>query len=140
MPWRQALSLRVRWLAATLAALAVALVLAGVFLHSLFQDHVLRQFQSTLTQQLDQLTARLEFDAGWTDMAQSLMAIRKTVTAGGRQYTYTAGRNDNTGHADLAWALFHALHNEPLVGQTTANTGRMFKVFCRMSWAKKYGN
>ena len=63
MPWRRALSLRVRWLAATLAALAVALVLAGVFLHSLFQDHVLRQFQSTLTQQLDQLTARLEFDA-----------------------------------------------------------------------------
>jgi len=68
---------------------------------------------------------RLEFDAGWTDMAQSLMAIRKTVTAGGREYTYTAGRNDNTGHADLAWALFHALHNEPLEGQTAANTGRM---------------
>lgn len=66
---------------------------------------------------------RLEFDAGWTDMAQSLMAIRKTVTPGGRQFTYTAGRNDNTGHADLAWALFHALHNEPLEGQTAANTG-----------------
>lgn len=68
---------------------------------------------------------RLEFDAGWTDMAQSLMTIRKTITAGGRQFTYTAGRNDNTGHADLAWALFHALHNEPQEGQTTANTGRM---------------
>lgn len=66
---------------------------------------------------------RLEFDAGWTDMAQSLMAIRKTVTPGGRQFTYSAGRNDNTGHADLAWALFHALHNEPLEGQTAANTG-----------------
>ena len=25
---------------------------------------------------------RLEFDAGWTDLAQSLMAIRKTVTPG----------------------------------------------------------
>ncbi|HFF2164769.1 terminase ATPase subunit family protein [Pseudomonas aeruginosa] len=68
---------------------------------------------------------RLEFDAGWTDVAQSLMAIRKTVTPGGRQFTYTAGRNDITGHADLAWALFHALHNEPLEGQTTANTGIM---------------
>ncbi|HBP5097049.1 TPA: terminase ATPase subunit family protein [Pseudomonas aeruginosa] len=68
---------------------------------------------------------RLEFDAGWTDVAQSLMAIRKTVTPGGRQFTYTAGRNDNTGHADLAWALFHALHNEPLEGQTTANTSIM---------------
>ncbi|MEF0297897.1 terminase, partial [Pseudomonas aeruginosa] len=68
---------------------------------------------------------RLEFDAGWTDLAQALMAIRKTITAGGRQFTYTAGRNDNTGHADLAWALFHALQNEPLEGQTPANTGRM---------------
>ncbi|WP_367863188.1 terminase ATPase subunit family protein [Pseudomonas guariconensis] len=68
---------------------------------------------------------RLEFDAGWTDVAQSLMAIRKTITPGGRQFTYTAGRNDSTGHADLAWALFHALHNEPLEGQTPANTGIM---------------
>jgi len=68
---------------------------------------------------------RLQFDAGWTDLAASLMAIRKTVTASGRAFTYTAGRSDETGHADLAWALFHALHNEPLEGQTAANTGRM---------------
>lgn len=68
---------------------------------------------------------RLEFDAGWTDLASSLMAIRKTVTPGGRQFTYTAGRNEHTGHADLAWALFHALHNEPLEGQTAQNTGIM---------------
>jgi signal transduction histidine kinase len=60
--WHKALSLRVRWLTATLAAMSVALLLAGVFLHSLFQNHVLRQFEITLTQQLDQLTARLEFD------------------------------------------------------------------------------
>ncbi|MNT68643.1 hypothetical protein D3C72_2068930 [compost metagenome] len=53
------------------------------------------------------------------------MAIRKTITASGRQYTYTAGRNDETGHADLAWALFHALQNEPLEGQTAVNTGFM---------------
>ncbi|MFC3549467.1 terminase ATPase subunit family protein [Lysobacter cavernae] len=66
---------------------------------------------------------RFEFDAGWTDVAQSLMAIRKTMTASGRQMTYTAGRTDDTGHADLAWALFHALHNEPLEGQTGRNTG-----------------
>lgn len=64
---------------------------------------------------------RLEFDAGWTDVAQSLMAIRKTTTAGGRQFTYTAGRNDETGHADLAWALMHAIHNEPLEGMTSQN-------------------
>ncbi|MCO8162003.1 terminase ATPase subunit family protein [Pseudomonas sp. 21LCFQ010] len=68
---------------------------------------------------------RLEFDAGWQDMASSLMAIRKTTTAAGRQLTYTAGRNDDTGHADLAWALMHALHNEPLEGQTVRNTSIM---------------
>lgn len=56
-------SLRFRLLAATLAALAVALVLAGLLLSSLFRDHVMRQFSQSLTTQLDQITARLEFDA-----------------------------------------------------------------------------
>ena len=70
-------------------------------------------------------SGRLEFDAGWTDMASSLMAIRKTMTASGRQFTYTAGRTDETGHADLAWALMHALHNEPLEGRTAQNSSFM---------------
>ena len=56
-------SLRFRLLAATLAALGVALVLAGLLLSSLFRDHVMRQFSQALTAQLDQITARLEFDA-----------------------------------------------------------------------------
>lgn len=56
-------SLRFRLLAATPAALAVALVLAGLLLSSLFRDHVMRQFRQSLTAQLDQVTARLEFDA-----------------------------------------------------------------------------
>ncbi len=68
---------------------------------------------------------RLEFDAGWTDLMASLMAIRKTMTPGGRQMTYVAGRDAKTGHADLAWALMHALHNEPLEGRTAANSGFM---------------
>lgn len=57
-------SLRVRLLLGTLVALALALALAGVVLGGLFRDHVMRQFETTLTQQLDQLTARLAFDAG----------------------------------------------------------------------------
>ena len=56
-------SLRVRLLLGTLVALALALLLAGVVLGGLFRDHVTRQFETTLTQQLDQLTARLVFDA-----------------------------------------------------------------------------
>lgn len=67
---------------------------------------------------------RLEFDAGWTDLAQSFMAIRRELTASGRQFTYSAGRNNQTGHADLAWATMHALHNEPLDGPVDHGTGR----------------
>jgi len=61
--WHRAASLRFRLLAATLVALALALLLAGVLLSGLFRDHVMRQFETALTQQLDQLTARLELDA-----------------------------------------------------------------------------
>jgi signal transduction histidine kinase len=60
--WRPS-SLRFRLLAATLAALGVALVLAGLLLAGLFREHVIRQFESALTEQLDQLTALLEVDA-----------------------------------------------------------------------------
>lgn len=69
--------------------------------------------------------ARLQFDAGWTDLAQAFMAIKKTLTASGRQVTYTAGHSAETGHADLAWALLHALGNEPLEGATSSNTSFM---------------
>lgn len=60
--WRWARSLRFRLLAATLVATLAALLLAGIFLAGQFRDHVLRQFAAGLTTQLDQLTARLEFD------------------------------------------------------------------------------
>lgn len=60
---------------------------------------------------------RLEFDAGATDLAHSLMSIKKTLTPSQKQVTYTATRSEETGHADLAWALMHALANEPLEGQ-----------------------
>ncbi len=56
-------SLRRRLLAATLGAGGVALLLAGVLLAGLFRDHVASQFAATLVAQLDQVTARLEFDA-----------------------------------------------------------------------------
>lgn len=64
---------------------------------------------------------RLEFDASWVDFAHSFLAIKKTLTASGTSVTYGAGRNAETGHADLAWACMHALANEPLEGQTAQN-------------------
>ena len=57
---------------------------------------------------------RLEFDAGSTEIAHSLMAIKKTLTASQRQMTFEASRAENIGHADLAFAVLHALFNEPL--------------------------
>ena len=63
-------------------------------------------------------SGRLEFDAGWTDLAHALISIRKTMTDSGRHATYKSGRNDDTGHADLAWALLHALAHEPIEGRS----------------------
>ena len=57
---------------------------------------------------------RLEFDAGWTDVAQSFMAVRRTVTESGRQVTFRSDRSEETSHSDLAWATMHALAHEPL--------------------------
>ena len=62
---------------------------------------------------------RLQFDASWTDLAASFMAIKQTMTASGRQATFTAVRNEETGHADLAWACLHAIDREPLAGAGT---------------------
>ena len=56
-------SLRRRLLAATTVVLALALLAAGWGLSALFRDHAMQQFQAGLQGQLDQLTARLEFDS-----------------------------------------------------------------------------
>lgn len=66
---------------------------------------------------------RLQFDAGWNDVARAFISIRKTMTASGRQSTFEASRSEEVGHADLAWATMHALANEPLEGATGGNTG-----------------
>ncbi len=57
---------------------------------------------------------RLEFDAGAIDIVNSFMAIRAELTPSQRQITYRVSRAGDTGHADLAWAIMHALYNEPL--------------------------
>jgi uncharacterized protein YjcR len=68
---------------------------------------------------------RIEFDAGWTDLAMALMSIHPQLTKGQRQLTFVARRSAETGHADLAWALLHALFFEPLDG---ADSGRRSSV------------
>ncbi|WP_396269436.1 ATP-binding protein [Ideonella sp.] len=56
-------SLQWRLLLVTLAGIALALALTGLTLYQLFSAHVQRQFQADLAVQLEQLTARLEFNA-----------------------------------------------------------------------------
>lgn len=57
---------------------------------------------------------RIEFDAGWTDVMSAFMAIRPALTGSQRGVTYIARRNGKVGHADIAWAILHALSNEPM--------------------------
>lgn len=56
---------------------------------------------------------RIEWDAGWTEIAAAFLTIKRGTTGSG-QITFSASRTDATGHADIAWAVMHALHNEPL--------------------------
>lgn len=56
---------------------------------------------------------RIEWDAGWTEIAQAFLSIKRGTTASG-QITYSASRTEATGHADVAWAIMHALAHEPL--------------------------
>ncbi|QNM96379.1 terminase ATPase subunit family protein [Chitinimonas koreensis] len=64
---------------------------------------------------------RFEFDAGATDVAAAFMAIHKTTTASGRHATFEASRSEEVSHADVAWAVMHAMANEPLEGSTPTN-------------------
>ncbi|WP_416261808.1 terminase large subunit domain-containing protein [Gibbsiella quercinecans] len=70
-------------------------------------------------------SGRLEFDAGCLDIAQAFMSIRKQMTATGRRSTYVTSRAEGVNHGDVAWAVMHALFNEPLEGATGSNTGFM---------------
>lgn len=71
---------------------------------------------------------QFEFDAGSSDVALAFMSIKKTATASGRQMTFQAGRSKETGHADVAWAVMHALDKLEFTDfdQATGGTGGGF--------------
>ncbi len=73
---------------------------------------------------------RIEFDAGWSDLMQALMAIRPALTGSKKGVTYIAKRNGEIGHADVAWALLNALSNEPLdAGSASEGGGGTIRFF-----------
>ncbi len=52
----------------------------------------------------------LEIDNVYLDeVLPAMLAIQRNSTRGGSEMTYTARRSEETGHADVAWALLHAI-------------------------------
>ncbi|MEG2042736.1 MAG: hypothetical protein RR068_16705, partial [Hafnia sp.] len=48
------------------------------------------------------------------DISPSFMAIRRTATKSGGAMTFVAERSESTGHADVFFAISHAVINEPI--------------------------
>ncbi|WP_447885176.1 terminase large subunit domain-containing protein [Serratia fonticola] len=57
---------------------------------------------------------RIEWDAEQKEIPASFLAIRRTSTKKGNSMTFVADRTLETGHADVAFAIAHAVDNEPL--------------------------
>ncbi|MGJ0489616.1 terminase large subunit domain-containing protein [Methylobacter sp.] len=56
---------------------------------------------------------KFEYEAGNKNITQAFMMITKTTTGSG-VITYSAGRTNATGHADIAWSIMHALAYESI--------------------------
>jgi uncharacterized protein YjcR len=57
---------------------------------------------------------RIEWDASHKDIAMSCLSIRRTSTDSGGAITFKASRDNTIGHADVFFAISHAVINEPL--------------------------
>jgi uncharacterized protein YjcR len=61
---------------------------------------------------------RLKMDAKEREVVSAFMAIKKVLTPSGQYVTFRAGRSEDTSHADIAWAIMHALSGEPMEAET----------------------
>jgi len=73
----------------------------------------------------------LNWDAGGSDLAMAFLTIKRISTPSGNAMTFKAERTAETGHADQAWAVMHALHAEGLtpVDSETPTTAQSFVEF-----------
>ena len=67
-------------------------------------------------------TKRMEIPEDWHDLIKSLLQLYIATSDGGN-LSYRARRNEETGHADLAFALLNVLHFEKM-NYTTRRRGR----------------
>lgn len=65
---------------------------------------------------------RIEYDGAWIDVQSSFLSIKRALTRSGAAITFKASRSEDSGHADLAWAIMHILINEPLDGKARPKT------------------
>jgi hypothetical protein len=59
---------------------------------------------------------RIRWSADHVDIPMAFMAIRRQATGSG--ISYVAARDSKIGHADVAWAIMHALQVEDLTADT----------------------
>lgn len=58
---------------------------------------------------------RIQWPIEFSDIPAGFMQIKRSVTEGTSQITYTASRSKDTGHADSAFAVMHALTQEDFI-------------------------
>ena len=68
---------------------------------------------------------RLEFDSGWTDLAQAFMSIRRAVTAGGKMPTFEASRLMRSARRHCLGNHASPVTRTALAGATGTNTSMM---------------
>lgn len=59
-------------------------------------------------------TDRIEWSENQKEIATAFLQVKKTTTASGNAMTFVADRNNESGHADIFFAIAHAMDNEPL--------------------------
>lgn len=89
------------------------------------------EIKNTMVLKAKQLVSnkRLQMDAGMRDIAEAFLTIHPESTNSGRQITYRASRTKKTGHADLAWAVMHALNKVQLQSIDTIGTQKTQSFF-----------
>ncbi|EFU6568959.1 terminase [Salmonella enterica] len=59
-------------------------------------------------------TDRIEWNEEQKEIATAFLQVKKTTTASGNAMTFVADRSNENGHADIFFAIAHAMDNEPL--------------------------
>ncbi|EJC3636994.1 terminase family protein [Salmonella enterica] len=59
-------------------------------------------------------TDRIEWNEEQKEIATAFLQVKKTTTASGNAMTFVADRSNENGHADVFFAIAHAMDNEPL--------------------------